>query len=119
MGPEFGKELTKANKSVAQFVADDARAAAYSIGGVAAKAAPSVKATAGAAWAGVALGGPSAPYTAGAEFGSVKFKQFKPWRGNGTDAGYFLFPVIRRDGDRIETEYTQALDDLLRKTGLS
>lgn len=113
------KELRKANKSVATFVAADARSAAVALGGVAAHVAPSVKPSAGATYAGVAMGGPGYPMAAGAEFGSYRFKQFQPWRGNGSDAGYFLYPAIRQDSDRIETEYKQAADAVIRKAGLS
>jgi len=119
MGPEFQKELKETNRSVAGFVAEDARAAAYSLGGVAAKVAPTVKAAGGTTWAGVSMGGSAYPMAGGAEFGSLAFKQFKPWRGNGSDAGYFLYPAIRQDVDRIESEYSKALDRLLKKNGLA
>lgn len=119
MGPEFKSELRKTNKSVAAFVADDGRAAAYSLGGVAAHVAPSIKASAGAAFAAVAFGGPAYPMAGGAEFGAKNFKQFKPWKGNDHTAGYFIYPAIRADQDRIQTEYTKALDDLLKRVGLA
>lgn len=116
---ETGTKLRGANKSVATFVADDARAAAQSLGGVAAHVANSVKPAAGAAFAGVAGGGPAHPAFGGAEFGSDKYKQFQPWRGNGEGAGYFVYPTIRRDGPRIETEYRTTIDDLLKEVGLA
>lgn len=118
MGPELKGELRKTNKTVADFVAADSKSAAYSIGGVAAHVAPSIKASAGALSAGVSLGGNAYPMAGGAEFGSNRYKQFKPWTGNGSDAGYFVFPSIRRDIDRIETEYGVAMDNLLTRTGL-
>ena len=119
MGPEFGKELRKTNKAVADFVAADAKAAAYSVGGVAAHVAPSIKATAGATSAGVGFGGSAYPMAGGAEFGSLRYKQFQPWRGNSSDAGYFVYPAIRQDAERIETEYAHAVDDLIRRVGLA
>lgn len=119
LGKEAQKELTQTNKKVAGFVADDARAAARSLGGVAAKVAPSIKAAGGTTWAGVGFGGAAYPFAGGAEFGSLRYKQFKPWRGNGSDAGYFLYPAIRRDVDRIETEYNEAIDGLLKRNGLA
>lgn len=115
------KELKQANSEVARFVASDAAAAAAALGGVAAKAAPSVKASASSGYAGVALGGPSHPFAAGAEFGGGRrptTRQFQPWRGAGANAGYFLYPTIRRDAERIETEYGQAADRIIRKAGL-
>lgn len=119
MGPEFPKEMRAVNKTVAEFVANDARSNAYSLGGVAAHVAPSIKASAGTTSAGVAFGGPSWPMAGGAEFGSIRYKQFQPWRGNGPDAGYFVYPAIRQDADRIEDEYTEAVDDLIKKVGLA
>ena len=98
IGGEAQKELREASKRVAGFVADDARSAAYTIGGVAAHVAPSIK-----------------PVFGGAEFGSMRFKQFKPWRGNGSDAGYFMYPAIRQDADRIETEFTDAVDHIIKR----
>lgn len=115
IGPDAQKELREASKEVAEMVADDARAAAYSIGGVAAHVAPSLRAVAGVKSAGVSFGGARYPMAGGAEFGSYKYKQFKPWRGNGSDAGYFLYPSIRRDADRITTTYTDALDGILER----
>ena len=112
------KELSKTNKKVAGIVADDARAAAYSLGSTPAHVAPSLKATARATYAAVNLGGGQYPMAAGAEFGSDRFAQFKPWRGSGEGTGYFLWPTIKRDENRIETEYGQGLDDLLRRADL-
>jgi len=118
---DLEKELRKANREVAKFVADDARSAASALGSTAAKAAPSLKASAGSAYAGVSLGGGAYPFAAGAEFGGQRrptTMQFEPWRGTGEDAGYFLYPTIRRDAERIEEEYGAALDDLIRRAGL-
>lgn len=117
-GDEFKGEMRKTNKVVADIVAKDARAAATSLGSTAAHVAYSIRASAGAQFAGVSLGDPAA---AGAEFGGGRrptTQQFQPWRGNGENAGYFLYPTIRRDADKIETEYKQGLERLLRKTGL-
>lgn len=132
MGPQMQKQLKAASKEIATFVANDARAAAEALGGVAAHVAPSIKPSSGALSAGVALGGPAYPMAGGAEFGAgnnkmrsrrtgeyVGFRQFEPWRGNSTNAGYFLYPSIRRDVDRIETEYTAAVEAVINRLGLS
>ena len=111
-------DLKEASRKVAEFVAADAKAAATSQGGVAAHVAPSIARVGGVSGAGVAFGGARYPMAGGAEFGSIKYKQFKPWRGNSSDAGYFVYPSIRRDADRIVTEFQQAVDDLLRKYDL-
>jgi hypothetical protein len=118
MDRDLAKDLRAASKAVATFVSNDARAAAQSIGGVAAHVAPSIKASAGATSAGVAFGGPAYPMAGGAEFGAYQYPQFQPWRGNGPGAGYFVYPAIRQDVDRIETEYHNALEHLIAKAGL-
>jgi len=115
IGKDAQKELTEANKKVAEFVADDARAAAYSLGGVAAKVAPSIKAAGGTTWADVGFGS-SQPYAGGAAWGSDKYKQFKPWRGR---EGYFPYAQIGANRDRIEREHGDAMDHLLKKNGLA
>lgn len=113
IGPEAQKELKTASKKVATFVAADAASAARSLGGVAAKTAPSIKPVGGVSGSGVAFGGARYPFAGGAEFGSIRFKQFRPFRGSDSSAGYFVYPSIRRDSDRIETEFTDAIDDIL------
>jgi len=119
LGPGAQMELKDANQKVSELVAADARAAAYSLGGVAAKTAPSIQAKKYTTSAAVGIGGPAYPFAGGAEFGAFKYHQFKPWRGNHSDAGYFLYPAIRQDLDRIETEYRDAIDALIKKVGLA
>lgn len=118
LGPEIQRELKATNLDVAGMVADDARAIAYGLGGVAAKTAPSIKASGTQLGAGVGFGGAAYPFAGGAEFGSLRFTQFKPWRGNSSDAGYFAYPAIRQDADQIEETYVDRIDDLMRKHDL-
>lgn len=119
LGPEVRNELKAANVEVGEMVATDAKGIAQGLGGVAAKVAPSIRATKTQNGAGVAFGGAAYPFVGGAEFGSYRYKQFKPWRGNGSDAGYFVYPAIRQDSDEIAETYMERLDDLMRKYDLS
>ena len=112
------KALRETNKKVATKVATKARGRASALGSTAAHVAPSLRASAGATSAGVAGGGATFPMFGGAEFGSLRYKQFPPWRGSGSDAGYFLYPTIRDEAPHIEDEYREALDHLIRKAGL-
>lgn len=115
---DAAKELSAAGKDVAQFVAEDARGAALGLGGVAAKIAPSIKAAAAAGGGAISLGGTAYPMAAGAEFGGQgrpTTQQFKPHLGR---TGYAVYPTIRRDADRIESEFGSAIDDLMRKYDL-
>jgi hypothetical protein len=52
------------------------------------------------------------PGAMGAEFGSYQYKQFKEWRGNKNDAGYFFWPAIRefRDQDMVNLWVRQVWD---------
>ena len=66
----------------------------------------------------------------GAEFGSGRNKlrmlpneggdrlgwnQFKPWRGSGQGAGYFLYPAIRDTTPEIVDMYGDAVEQIARK----
>lgn len=112
----FGTEMRVANKKVADAVATRAQSTARGQGGVAAKTAPSIRSLAQQTRAQVSLGGGAYPFAMGAEFGSFRYRQFKPWRGSGSDAGYFLYETIRdmgRAGD-IERAFMDAVDDAVK-----
>lgn len=110
--------LREANKKVATTVATKARGRAAAAGSTLAHVAPSIRAVAGATSAGVSGGGAAFPMFGGAEFGSIRYKQFQPWRGNGPDAGYAVYPTIRDEAPNITEEYREVLDTLIRKAGL-
>lgn len=118
---EAKDELNSEIHSLADDIAGEARSNALGLGGVAAKSAPSVKATSArrsALTAGIGLGGNSAPWAGGAEFGGQRrptTQQFKPWRGSGETTGYFLYPAIRANSDDIESRLIGALEDAFRK----
>lgn len=112
------KELVEASKDVAGFVADDARSTAEGLGGVAARVAPSVKGSGTARGGAITLGGASHPEALGAEFGGQgrpTTQQFEPHKGR---TGYFVYPAIRENADKIESAYVEKLDDLLRRHDL-
>ena len=118
-GDEFKGELRRTLKTIADMEAENIRGEAQSLGSTAAHVAPTIKASAGALFAGIAMGDPAA---AGADFGGrgrPTTQQFQPWRGNGEDAGYFAWPTIRRDAHRIDEMAEQGLDRLIRKAGLA
>lgn len=116
IGPDARKELKEASKAAAEMVAGDARSNAQGLGGVAAHVAPSIKAAASVAGsAAVSFGGSAYPMAGGAEFGSIRYKQFQPWRGNSSDAGYFLYPAIRQNIDLLVEKYTDAIDHIINR----
>lgn len=118
LGGEFPGELKEANREAADFVAAGARGRAVSLGSTAAHVAPSIRASAGQQSAAVSFGGAAYPMAGGAEFGAIRYKQFQPWRGSGSDAGYFVYPTIRDNSERIADTYVERLDDLLRRANL-
>lgn len=112
LGPDAQKELKEASKSVAGFVAADARSGAYSLGGVAAHVAPSISAVGGVSGAGVAFGGARYPMAGGAAWGSIRFKQFKAFRRG---VGYFPYPQIVDNAERIEDEFVDAVQKVINR----
>lgn len=125
LGPEFQKGLRQAGKDVSIEVSKEAKGAAQSLGGVAAKSAPAIRNTnlsSNLLGAGVVINGDAYPYALGAEFGGgarPSTSQFQPWRGSGPDAGYFVYPTIRRNSSKIEDRFLGALDDALQAAALT
>lgn len=121
IGPDAQKQLKDTNLDVAKDVAKDATGIAYGLGGVAAKTAPSVKASSRLVAAGVSFGS-GMPWAMGAEFGGrgrPTTQQFKPWRGSGPQAGYFVYEAIRQDSQQIVDAYEDAIEKVLRENGLA
>ena len=125
---DLPKELGLANQKVAQHIVDEATSAAEALGPLWARAAESMKAARKQRVAAINFGGARHPEALGAEFGAGQnvlrntsrgvipgWNQFPPWRGSDTGAGYFLFPTIRREGDRIVDLYGQVLEDLIAR----
>jgi hypothetical protein len=111
------RELRDANVRIAKKEGERAQAAAYSLGGVAAHVAPSVKGGGSTTWAGIKFGS-GQPAAMGAEFGGrgrPTTQQFQPWRGH---EGYFVFPTIRRDSESITRDWTESITDLMKRNGL-
>jgi hypothetical protein len=108
-------ELKDANYDVASHVVTLAKARATGVSKQAARAAESLRASRTAARAQVLLGSGRIRFAFGAEFGSSRFKQFPAWRGNGTDAGYFLYPTIRDEIPEIVETYGDAIERITAK----
>jgi hypothetical protein len=118
-------ELRGASAEIAQDVADKAATEAYLEGGAAIHVAPTIKARPDRvprivmggtkrlpARDGRPRRGPNQTVgnvVWGAEFGSDRFPQFRPWRGNDDGAGYFLWPTVRDDSDEIMERYDDAV----------
>ena len=120
LGKDVQGELKNAHREVADVVTDDARSRAYGLGSTAAMVAPGLASFGGTTSAGVKLGGHEAAM--GAEFGGrgrPTTQQFQPWRGSGSGAGFFLYPAIRANADRITETYEGMVDDLLRRHNLT
>lgn len=55
-------------------------------------------------------------YDFGAEYGSLRYRQFKPWRGNGATAGYFFWPAVRDFQEHgLQGDYAEAIWAAVKK----
>jgi hypothetical protein len=97
---EFARDLKWASSGLSGAEADLAMDAASDIAGKARQRAFSTGSQQARAsrdlWAAgnmVIYGGKG--YSMGAEFGAIRYPWFRPWRGNDSGAGYFLFPAVR------------------------
>lgn len=125
---DLSAEFKDANVAVADLIVERARARAAGEGRQAKAAAKTLRAVKSKVRAEVVMGGTKAPWVYGAEFGSYQdkprrrttgtyrgFKQFKPWRGSGENAGWFLYPAIRASTDDVVDLYGDRLDELVAK----
>ena len=121
-------ELKDANFEVASAVVGWAKTKAGGEGRMAIRSADTLKASRAQARAAVSFGGASVPFAMGSEFGAMRniprrtargevpgWNQFKQWRGNGSDAGYWLFPTIRSHERQIVDKYGDAIEKIARK----
>lgn len=117
--------LKDANQKAAEIVVRRAKQRAAALGRMQQAAAETLRPARQAARAVVTLGRASVPFALGAEFGAgrniatpgrnrgrVGLNQFQPWRGNGRDAGYFLWPGIRDSTEEIVEAYGDELDHI-------
>ncbi|MDM4721845.1 hypothetical protein QTQ03_20425 [Micromonospora sp. WMMA1363] len=114
---QYPKAVRQANYDMAAELVARSKADAASVGGVARKAARSLRAARQANASVVTGGGARYPYFWGAEFGARQYRQFKPWRGNqyggwSGGPGYFLHPTIRSEAERLLDGYMARLDAL-------
>jgi hypothetical protein len=117
---EASAELRDASVDIAEQVAQRAAGRARMVGGVAKYVAPTIRPRRDRVPK-IAMGGTArlpgrtgknqtvGDVMWGAEFGSDRFRQFSPWRGNKDGAGYFLWPTVRDEGDFISDTYEDAL----------
>lgn len=115
LADDLPRELADANHQVATLVANEAQQRAGGVSRGARKAAESLSAARTQAAAKVRMGGARYPFAAGFEFGSIRYPQFPPWRGSGETAGYWLYPSIRANNDRIVDMYGELLDGITRR----
>lgn len=119
-------DIQPANVSYAQLVVARSRVKASGEGRQAQAAARTMRVVKSAVRAEVTMGGPKAPWAPGSEFGAGQgrprrrtsgsyrgFNQFKPWRGAGASAGYFMWPTIRATEDEGAEMTLNAVDEAL------
>ncbi len=105
------KLLQKANKKVAELVAEETRSNLSSMGGSAVKVVPTVKALAQQMRAQVKAGGKGASIgelvAGGNLFGSKRYKQFPP------PGVYGIYKALADKNEEIVEAYADALEDML------
>ena len=105
--------LKELNVAVATDIIKAAQAGAGRVGRQQVRAAAVLKPYKSARAGGVNLRATAkVPYAMGAEFGAGR-PQFKPWRGNSTNAGYFLWPAIRVTN--VMQHYSDGLADIVKR----
>lgn len=100
-------DLKDANKRVADMVVSRAQTNASTP--MERRAASSLRSARQAARAVVRGGSAKVPFFGGAEFGSLRFTQFRPWTGSNSQSGYFLYPAIRESTDDIVDMYNDEI----------
>ena len=118
MGGSLPTSLRDANKQAANEIVETGQDKAASYSAQAAKAAKSLRASRSSSYVAVLLGDAGRyAFALGAEFGSRRYRQFPPWRGNqwmnwGGGPGYFLHPDIREVGEDVLDEYWESIRTL-------
>lgn len=106
-------ELKDANKAVADLVVT--RAQGKTSTRMERRAAGSLRSSRQAARAQVVGGSAKVPFFGGAEFGALRYRQFRPWTGSNSQSGYFLYPAIRESTDDIVELYGDEIEKISSK----
>lgn len=123
----LGPELRKAGNRAAADVVRDAKFRASTR--MERAAAETLRGGSTQRGAGVRLGRAKVPFALGAEFGArgrygwyskpqysgSGGRQFRPWSGNKSDAGYFLYPAIRANAPRLRKRYIDEINKLIAR----
>lgn len=123
-GKEASAALRKAHREIANEVRDQARSRArteYGKQGSYGRAARAIQSRAFPDAAKVRLRSGTDPRVFGSEFGSIAYRQFRPWKGNQWTAGagpksgvgYALMPTLRDNVPKIRDEYGDRLMDAM------
>lgn len=127
-GKSLTDELKAANKRVGDIVVRRAQQRASALGRMQGAAGATLRSASQAARAVVTLGRAGVPFAMGAEFGAGRdqervtrrgsvlgWNQFRPWRGSGPGAGYFLWPAVRDSNEDIEQIYGDEIERISSK----
>lgn len=113
---EIPKRLTTFMQPIGRRVALQSQAQARSLGSVHSHVASGISGGATGGRAYVSLNSGRQPAILGAEFGGGRrrtTRQFPPWRGSGSNAGYMVLPTIWDQHDDILREIEDTVFDLL------
>ena len=105
--------LPAAGKRLAEIVVPEAQRSARAAGGVAVKAAGSIRAG-GTAAGGFIASGKGQPYFMGANFGSIRYRQFDDWVGK-TENDYFMLKSVREKRPEVQDQALDIIADEIQK----
>lgn len=117
---QLGRQIGQVNKRLGERVAVNARARYARHYSVRRGRVPrSIRASASQTKMQVKIGRKTVPYALGQEFGSDRFRQFRPWTGKGPGGkgshGRFFYPAIREETEGIRRDYLDELDKVVRE----
>lgn len=114
VGSQLKKEVGKTHKKLGDKPVNEIKKRANALGSGRVRIGRAAKSSATAAALTVRAGGGAYPDFAGQEYGSLRFKRFLPWKGNGDEAGYVIGDILRDDRWMTDfgEEYVDAIVDL-------
>ena len=107
-------QVFESGRELAPRIQAEAITTARGVGPQAARAAEtSIRVKYNKASTNIVLTSAGVPYAFGAEYGSMRWPQFKPWRGNAENAGYFLWPSVRHQLTIHNEAISKKVDDIM------
>lgn len=117
VGNQLKKDIGRTHKRLGDKPVDEIKKRADALGSGRVRIGRASKSSATARALTVRAGGAAYPDFAGQEYGSLQYRRFLPWSGNGDDAGYVIGDILRDDRWMTDfgEEYVDAITDLFNR----